>query len=110
LDGFSKPWETFVQGAYARENALNFENLWDIVIQEETRRETSIAREEEAQDQGLTRRVRKGGKKGHNEHSCSSNHGKKDLIHVKCFNCRKMDHYASKSPKEKKAKNKQQQK
>jgi hypothetical protein len=57
--------------------------------------------------------VRKGGKKGgpkkgHKEHSCSLEHGKKDLSHVKCFKCHKMGHYASQCPKKKKAKNKQQ--
>jgi hypothetical protein len=49
-------------------------------------------------------KVRKGGKKGgpkkgHKEHSCSSEHGKKDLSHVKCFKCHKMGHYASQCPR-----------
>ena len=29
LNGFSKPWDTFVKGAVAREKLLDWKRLWD---------------------------------------------------------------------------------
>ena len=36
LNGFSKPWDTFVKGVVARENLPNWQRLWDDFVQEET--------------------------------------------------------------------------
>ena len=36
LNGFSKPWDTFVQGVVAREKLLDWQRLWDDFVQEET--------------------------------------------------------------------------
>ena len=37
LNGFSKPWDTYVKGVMARENLLDCKILWDEFVQEETR-------------------------------------------------------------------------
>ena len=37
LNGFSKPWDTFVKGIVARENLLDWQRLWDEFVQEATR-------------------------------------------------------------------------
>jgi hypothetical protein len=37
LNGFSKPWDSFVRGIVAREKLLDWERLWDDFIQEEIR-------------------------------------------------------------------------
>jgi len=47
LNGFSTPWESFVQYVFAREKLPTFENLWDDFVQEETRREIVAPRVDE---------------------------------------------------------------
>jgi hypothetical protein len=37
LNGFSKPWESFVQGIVAREHMPSWERFWDDFVQEELR-------------------------------------------------------------------------
>ena len=37
LNGFSKPWYTFVKGVVAREKLPNWQRLWDDFVREETR-------------------------------------------------------------------------
>ena len=37
LNGFSKPWDTFVKGVVAREKLPDWQRLWDDFVQEETR-------------------------------------------------------------------------
>jgi hypothetical protein len=37
LNGFSKPWESFVRGIVAREHMPSWERLWDGFVQEELR-------------------------------------------------------------------------
>ena len=34
LNGFSKPWDTFVKGVVAREKLLDWQRLWDDFVQE----------------------------------------------------------------------------
>ena len=36
LNGFSKPWDTFVKGVVAREKLLDWKRLWDDFAWEET--------------------------------------------------------------------------
>ena len=36
LNGFSKPWDTFVKGVVAREKLPDWKILWDYFVQEET--------------------------------------------------------------------------
>ena len=35
LNGFSKPWDTFVKGVVAREKLPNWQRLWDGFVQED---------------------------------------------------------------------------
>ena len=37
LNGFSKPWDTFVKGVVPRENLPDWQRLWDDFVQEKTR-------------------------------------------------------------------------
>ena len=37
LNGFAKPWDTFVKGVVAREKLPDWQRLWDDFVQEETR-------------------------------------------------------------------------
>ena len=37
LNGFSKPWDTFVKGVVAREKLPDWKRLWDDSLHEETR-------------------------------------------------------------------------
>jgi len=37
LNGFGKPWESFMRGVVARESLPNWERLWDDFTQEELR-------------------------------------------------------------------------
>ena len=37
LNGFSKPWGTFVKGVVAREKLPDWQRLWDDCVQKETR-------------------------------------------------------------------------
>ena len=36
LNGFSKPWDTFVKGVVAREKLPDWQRIWDEFVQEET--------------------------------------------------------------------------
>ena len=36
LNGFSKPWDTFVKGVVAREKLPDWQKLWDDFVQEDT--------------------------------------------------------------------------
>ena len=37
LNGFSKPWHTFVKGVVCREKLPDWQRLWDYFVQEDTR-------------------------------------------------------------------------
>ena len=63
LNGFSPPYEPFLQGVYAHETFPNFENLWDYFIQR-VDKETVSARVDEIQNLSLIRKLRRGYKKG----------------------------------------------
>jgi hypothetical protein len=41
LNGFTKTWEPFVKGIYARDKLLDLKRLWDDCIREETREESN---------------------------------------------------------------------
>jgi hypothetical protein len=106
---------TFCPWGLCSKKLPTFERLWDDFIQEEMRLETVASMEEEEQNLALINKMKKGnkkggpgkGQKGKKEDSSSSNQGKKDLSHIKCFKCQKFGHFASQCH-EKKGKGKQQ--
>ena len=95
LNGFSKPWDTFIKGVVAREKLLDWQRLWEDFVQEETHigqgsGSSSSAPQvvdEEAlaltgQNKGKVKR-KKDGKKN------------LDMSKVKYFICHKKAHFAS---------------
>jgi hypothetical protein len=101
LDGFTKSWDVFVHGVVAQEKLLDWQQLWDDFVQEEIRigqaRPSSSTHVEEEEGMALTGKAN--GKKKRKD-------GKKniDFSKVKCFQCHKMGHFASRCPKRKKKK------
>jgi hypothetical protein len=88
--------------------------LWDAFIGEEMRLQYISTSYKDVLNLSLIEKVTKEGKKGSGkgqkkkEDSRSSNQQKKDLSHIKTFNCSKHGHYASQCPEKKKGKGKQQ--
>ena len=37
LNGFTRPWDSFIQTMYARKESMKFDNVWEGCIQEEAR-------------------------------------------------------------------------
>ena len=94
LDGFSKPWDTFLKGVVAREKLPDWQRLWDDFVQEETRMgqvsgssssAPQIVDEEALALTGKSKGKAKRKKDGKNL----------DVSRVKCFICYKQGHFAS---------------
>ena len=65
LNGFTIPWDAFVQTICARKEKLNFDILWEEYVQEEARvanREALLSRDE---DQALATHTKGGRKKSY---------------------------------------------
>jgi hypothetical protein len=90
LNGFSKLWEPFVKGVYARDKLPNWERLWHDWIQEKTREESKASRKGDGEENlALVSQAKKGkgkGSKGNSE-GATSHSSKKDLSKIKCFTC-----------------------
>jgi hypothetical protein len=113
LNGFTKPWTSFIEGICAREKLSDFNRLWDDCIQEETRREALGGPQEDGDEENLalSSQAKKGkGKVRKNTGGDSSSQAGtgKDLSKVKCFHCHKKGHYASQCPERKKGGNRTQ--
>jgi hypothetical protein len=64
LNGFSKTWESFVQGIMAREHMPSWERLWDEFVQEELRVGSgSTSQQRGGDDEGNISLLEKGKKK-----------------------------------------------
>jgi hypothetical protein len=87
LDGFSKSWDVFVRGVVAREKLLEWQHLWDDLLQEEIRLGQSRSSSSPLVDEEGLALVSKGkGKK--------KKGGKKkniDFSKVKCFSVARWD-------------------
>jgi hypothetical protein len=133
LHSFTKPWGPFIQGIVAREALPTWERMWDDFIQEEIRlaSETSGQRQQQQQsgqgeeDLALWAKGKKkagrGGRQGPKtggqpqrsgggaESSSGQSSGQgsgqgRDISKVKCFVCKKFEHYAGQCPNRKKKK------
>jgi hypothetical protein len=118
LNGLTRPWDAFIQTVCARKEKLQFDNLWEECIQEESRvanREALLSRDE---DQALASHTKGGRKKSyfHKEtHKESHPQNKfthkesqprrfqkfqkgqrngKDFSSYQCYHCDKMGHIA----------------
>ena len=72
------------------ENLPSFRKVWDELVEEEIRLESSSTKEGEVED-----------------FTSSKGRGREDLSHAKCFCCHQRGHYASKGLENKKVKSKQ---
>jgi hypothetical protein len=52
LNGFSKPWERFVQGIVAKEHIPSWERLWDDFVQEDLRIGSGSTNQQHGEDDG----------------------------------------------------------
>jgi hypothetical protein len=113
LNGFTKPWTSFIEVICAREKLLDFERLWDDCIQEETRQEAlgGLQEDGDVENLALASQAKKGkGKVRMNTGGDSSSQAgtRKDLSKVNCFHCHKKGHYASQCLERKKGGNRMQ--
>jgi hypothetical protein len=109
LNGFSKPWESFVRGIVAREAMPSWERLWDDFVQEELRCSSGSSGQQHVaegeEDLALWTKgkkktgqgARQGPKRGAKPQESGSGQ-KRDMSKVKCFACKKMGHYVGQCP------------
>jgi len=98
LNGFPTSWRPFVQGICARNKLPKFDKLWADCAQEEARLQ-SLDDPEDDEDQALTARSKKGKRKSsHKVGGRRFPDKRKDLSHIRCFNCDKKGHFAKDCP------------
>jgi hypothetical protein len=111
LNGFTKPWESFVHGIVAREHMPSWERLWDDFVQEETRRGSGSTSQQRGgeieEDLALLAKGKRKTKKGPKVGAKQQQRGgeqQRDMSKVKCFACKSMGHYVGQCPNRKKKK------
>jgi hypothetical protein len=98
LNGFPTSWRPFVQGICARNKLPKFDKLWADCAQEEARLQ-SLDDPEDEEDQALTAHSKKGKRKSsHKVGGRRFPDKRKDLSHIRCFNCDKKGHFAKDCP------------
>jgi hypothetical protein len=109
LNGFSKPWESFVRGIIVKEHMPSWERLWDDFVQEELKIGSGSTSQQRGRDDGedlaLSERGKKNTKKGPKGGAKQQQKGgeqQRDMSKVKCFACNKMGHYVGQCPNRKK--------
>jgi hypothetical protein len=110
LNGFTKSWEPFIMGIYARELLLKWERLWDDCIQEETWKESRSGKQGGVGDENLAlvNKTKKGKykvsfKKGDSQEEGQQFGQKRDMSKIKCYICHKNGIFASSVHRERKA-------
>ena len=78
LNGFSKSWETFVQGIVARENMPSWERLWDDFVQEELRVGLGSSSGQQGGDEDIVALAAEGKKKKVNRKGPKEGHKRKE--------------------------------
>jgi hypothetical protein len=101
INGFSKPWESFVRGIVAREHMPSWERLWDDFVQEELRVGLGSTSQQRGGDDGEDlalsakgKKKTKKGPKGGAKQQQKVGEQQRDMSKVKCFACNKLGHYA----------------
>jgi hypothetical protein len=109
LNGFSKPWESFVRSIVAREHIPSWERLWDDFVQEENRIGSGSTSQQHGEDgdenvalSAKSKKKTKKGPKGGDKQQQKGGEQKKDMSKVKCFACHKMGYYVGQCPNKKK--------
>jgi hypothetical protein len=125
MNSFTKPWGPFVRGIVVREVIPTWERMWDDFVQEKIRlvAEASGQRQQQQQpgqgDEDLAlwtkgkKKADRGGRQGPKfgappqgsggESSSGQRSGqKRDMSKVKCFVCKKFEHYVGQCPNRKK--------
>jgi hypothetical protein len=99
LNGFPSSWDPFVQGICARSKLPKFDKLWSDCSQEESRLISKSQKTNDDENQSLATHVKK--RKERREVSpkkAKRPRYKKDASKVRCYNCKKLGHYASQCP------------
>jgi hypothetical protein len=104
LNGFSKPWDSFVCGIVAREKLPNWQRLWDDFVQDEIRlgHPSGSFTVSQVVDENALALTSIG--KGKPKKKGSEKKKNIDFSKVKYFQCHKFGHFASQCPKNKKSK------
>jgi hypothetical protein len=111
LNGFSKPWESFVRGIVAREHMPSWERLWDDFVQEELRVGSGSSSQQRGEDgdEGDLALLAKGKKKtkqwpkgGAKQQQPRQGEQQRDMSKVRCFACNQLGHYVGQCPNKKK--------
>jgi hypothetical protein len=96
VDGLPKSWETFLSSINGREVQANFERLWHDCLEEECRlkRRNKLST---VKDHALSIKAKKW--KTFPQHKGKGNkpqgkHSHSHLSKVRCFNCKRLGHYA----------------
>jgi hypothetical protein len=99
LNGFPSSWDPFVQGICARSKLPKFDKLWSDCTQEESRLISKSQKENDDENQALVAHVKKRKERGEvSPKKTKRPHYKKDVSKVRCYNCKKMGHYAAQCP------------
>ena len=106
LNGFSKPWDTFVKVVVAKEKLIDWQRLWDDFVQEETHLGQGSGSSSSA-SQVMDEEVLS--LKGKSKGKAKKKGGKKnnDMSKVKCFNFHKPSQFAYQCPNREKKNNTQ---
>jgi hypothetical protein len=95
LNGFPSSWDPFVQGICTRSKFPKFNKLWVEYTQEESRLISKSQKKNDDENQALVAKVKK--RKEREEGSPKNSKRpcyKKDASRIRCYNCKKMGHYA----------------
>jgi hypothetical protein len=99
LNGFPSSWDPFVQGICARSKLPKFDKLWTDCTQEYSRLISKSQKTNDEENQALATHVKK-----RNERRDTSPKKtkipcyKKDMSKIRCYNCKKLGHYAFQCP------------
>lgn len=107
LLGFTKLWQTFMDGICVREKLSDWERLWGDCVEENIHKQAGshVKIEEDEENFALASKGGKSkGKKssGGGELSSKGEKKKKDLNKIKCFSCHYFVHFVTKCPNQKK--------
>ena len=95
LNGFSKPWDTFVKGIVARDKLPDWQRLWDDFVQEETRMGQGSGSSSSAPQIVNEEALALTGKSKSKAKRKKDGKKKLDVSKVNCFICHKQGHFAS---------------
>jgi hypothetical protein len=96
FNGFPSSWDPFIQGICTRRKFPKFNKLWEDCTQEESRLISKSHKTNDDENQALVSQMKK--IKEREEGSLKKSKRpcyKKDASRIRCYNCKKMGHYAT---------------